>query len=179
MKKVMCREVNLMNFVPFFMRDVLEFKHIVDTENIEFDLLQDVGIDMMSNQFVQDSTEYGVERWEKILNLVPSPNESLEDRKRMILIWINNTAPYTIRNLKKILMNMCEEDLEIYYENETFTLTIRFFSDLHGKLEKIQGLLNEIVPANLVVNVIFGNENYLLTETGEFLRTEKNENILI
>ncbi len=178
MKKTLCREIDLMNHIPFFMKEIKEFQNIMNAENPEFDLLQDGSIDMMNNQFIQDSTEYGVERWEKLLNITLSKNETLDERKKMILTLTNNTTPYTIRNLKKILSNICEEDLIVYYENKTFTLTIRFFSDLHGKLEKIQNLLNEIVPANLIINVILGNESYLLTETGEFLKTEKNENIL-
>lgn len=179
MKKTLCREIDLMNHVPFFMKEVKEFQNIVKAENPEFDLLQDVSIDIMNNQFIQDSTEYGVERWEKLLSITPSKNETLDERKRMILTLINNTTPYTVRNLKKMLYNICEEDLIVHYENETFTLTIRFFSDLHGKLEQIQSLLNEIVPANLVIILILGDSSYLLTETGEFLKTEENENILI
>lgn len=180
MKKTLCREIDLINHVPFFMKEVKEFKSIVKAENPEFDLLQDTRIDMMNNQFILSSTEYGVKRWEKLLNITPSQNDTLDKRKKMILTLMNNNTPYTIRNLKKILSNICEEDdLIIKYDNETFTLTIQFFSDLYGKLEQIQNLLNEIIPANLIVNLILGDASYLLTETGEFLRTETNENILI
>lgn len=177
MKKTMCRSIDLIEHVPFFMKEVQEFKQIVKTENPEFDLLQDVSIDMMNNQFIKDSTEYGVERWEKILGILPNKDDTLEDRKQAILTMINAHVPYTIRTLKQTLAMICgENNFTVNYNNEKFLLEIEIFELQDSKLRILLELLKEIMPANLVVNVSIITE--LLTENRESIMTEEGETIL-
>lgn len=177
MKKTMCRSIDLLEHVPFFMKEVQEFKQIVKAENPEFDLIQDVSQDMMNNQFIQDSTEYGVERWEKILGILPNKSDTLEDRKQAILTMINAHVPYTMRSLKNMLAGICgENNFTVNYNNERFVLEIEIFELQDSKLRVLLELLKEMMPANLVVNVSIITE--LLTENGESMLTEEGEAIL-
>lgn len=176
MKKTMCKEINPISYLPSFMQDVIEFQEITNTEKIELENVQDAKIDVLSNQFIEDSTEYGVERWEKILNIVPTTSENLANRKNNILTAIQRNVPYTMRTLKSILATSCGENgYTINYNSERFILKIEVSVVTDNHFNDIYKLLNNIIPANIIIDLSISNE--ALTEDGEYLLTESNENI--
>jgi uncharacterized protein YmfQ (DUF2313 family) len=100
----------LINYLPHVVRDVREYRAIMDSaEQPKIEALWLALDRALNDQFIPSSTEYGVERWEKMLKIIPGRGETLEDRKLRILLRLNEDLPYTIRFLRDRLTQMFGE----------------------------------------------------------------------
>lgn len=143
----------MLKYLPPILQQVIEFQKIMEAEQPEFDSAKSNVNSAMDDQFIIDATEYGVKRWEKMLNITPKSWETLEDRKSGILAKISSRTPYTFRMLEEQLKSMCEGDCDLILDATNYTLQIRVGLSKRKVLENIQDLVKWIVPANLVVNV--------------------------
>ena len=134
-------------------RSVGEFQQIAVAENPEFNDLSACLTRLLNDSFVKDATEYGVKRWESILNIIPNPNETLEDRKIKILSLLNMTLPYTYKMLDGVVESILGEgNYNMYIKEYTLTLETNFKSD--NEYRDIQNLFEQVMPKNLIVNII-------------------------
>lgn len=131
-----------------------EFQQIAVAENPEFNKLSECIYRCLKDSFIHDATEYGVGRWEGMLNIVPNPNDTLEERKIRVLTYLNIRLPYTWRVLKQMISSfVTENNFTMKYDNETTTLTIRIKVDSEGSYYTILNLLNNVVPQNVVIDL--------------------------
>ena len=100
----------LINYFPEVLRNYREFQKTFEAEEPEFENLQDELSKVLKDFFVEDATERGVRRWEKVLKIVPKPGENLEDRKFKILSKLVKKLPYTRRRLEQLLEMLCGEN---------------------------------------------------------------------
>lgn len=145
---------NLIDYIPQFLKEFRELKLIFETEQIEFvDLWNSVN-DVFNDQFVMDSTEIGVERWEKILNIFPKSTDSLSDRKFRVLTRLNEQLPYTMRTLNQQLESLCGKDgYSIELNNNEYTLEVKVNLIAKNNFDDVEALLHRIVPANMIINL--------------------------
>lgn len=128
-----------------------EFQQIAEAENPEFNELTGCLTRLLNDSFVKDATEYGVKRWESILNIIPNPGETLDDRKVKILGLLNMTLPYTYKMLDGVVASILDE-YTMYIREYTLTLDTVFKSD--NEYRDINSLFEQVVPKNLMINII-------------------------
>ena len=88
-----------------------------------------------------------------MLGITPGENDSLEDRRLMILARYNMQTPYTDRRLREILNGLLGESgysLDIDYNNYKIELT---FHNIRN-IETIYKSLSVIIPANMLYKYI-------------------------
>lgn len=130
-----------------------EFQQIAVAENPEINELTGCLTRLLNDSFVKDATEYGVKRWESILNIIPSPNDTLDDRKVKILSLLNMTLPYTYKMLDGVVESILGAgNYEMYIREYTLTLETNFRSD--NEYRDVQNLFEQVVPKNLIINII-------------------------
>lgn len=130
-----------------------EFQQIAVAENPEVDELKGCLTRLLNDTFVKTATEYGVKRWESILNIIPSPDDALDDRKVKILSLLNMTLPYTYKMLDGVVESILGEgNYEMYIREYTLNLDASFKSD--NEYHDILNLFGHVVPENLIVNII-------------------------
>ena len=93
------REVDLVSYLPPFLAEYKEVNMALAAEKPEFGLIWEAADRMLRNEFIMSADEYGISRFEKILNILPSVSDSLENRRARVQNRWFNTAPYTIRTL--------------------------------------------------------------------------------
>ena len=144
----------LIDYLPTVLKDTREFQAIMQSEQPEiFDLFNEIQI-ALDNQFIQTLTTYGVERWEKILHIVPKITFSLEERKFSIQSLLSKQLPYTIRMLEKWLIELCGDNaVAMEFNDDDQTLSV--FVAIIGKnrLTDVETMLRKICPASLVIKV--------------------------
>lgn len=146
----MNRNVNLLDHLPTFVQEYREIKHIMNSENPEFQLLCDESERIKNNQFIQSCDEEGIAKFEKILQIVPSPDDSLEARVSRVLVQWNDVVPYTITTLKRKLDAVCGlNNYEITFKD--YILTIVTHLELYSQVEELQNSFDYMIPVNLVV----------------------------
>ena len=128
----MTRDVSLLAYLPPFMQDFTEIAATLNAEDPEFVIMWDSADRVLKNQFIATADEYGISRFEKILKILPSKEDTLESRRSRVQNRWFNDMPYTMRTLIQRLITLCAD--------HGFTLT-KYFTDaytleIHTDLER-------------------------------------------
>ena len=94
----------LKEYWPRCLQELIEFQQIANAEQPEFEKVVSDVKSAADDFFLVSLSEYGCERWEKILGLSVEPGDTLQDRRDRILIKYLDQLPYTYRTLLKYLM---------------------------------------------------------------------------
>lgn len=159
----------LIDYLPAFMGDVVEIKMILDVaEQPEIVKLWQSLDDGFKDQFIMDATENGVERWEKILKIVPKATFTLDERKFTILTRINEKLPFTIRTLEDLLKTLCGEDeYNVQFISDDYSLIVKLALTAKNNFVDVVHLLDRVVPVNMVtdVQIMYNSHDDLLAYT--------------
>lgn len=160
----MIREVNLLSFLPEFVQEYREIKHIMNSEQPEIQKLEDETEIIKNNQFILSCDIDGIARFENLLGITPKPDDTLDARKSRAITRWNDSIPYTYKGLKEKLNVMCGEGnyLLIPSFNE-YGLEIVVSLPLSGQADELDYMLSYMIPANIVVT---SRNNMVRTMTG-------------
>lgn len=160
----MIREVNLLSFLPEFVQEYREIKHIMNSEQPEIQKLEDETETIKNNQFILSCDIDGIARFENLLGITPKPDDTLDARKSRVITRWNDSIPYTYKGLKEKLNVMCGEGnyLLIPSFNE-YGLEIVVSLPLSGQADELDYMLSYMIPANIVVT---SRNNMVRTMTG-------------
>ena len=161
MRYLLEHKADIIKYLPFFMQEYLEMQEITETEDIEFNWLIDILIEMLNNQFITTCDEEGIARFEQLLQIIPYSNDSLEQRINRVLVLWNNKVPYTMKTLKQMLETLCGTNgYQVILNNNAYELLINTYFNDTNMLKTLNDMLNRVVPANLTIN----NQNYINQE---------------
>lgn len=164
----------LIDYLPHFMGDIAEIKVILDVaEQPEIVKLWQSLDNGFKDQFIMDATENGVERWEKILKIVPKATFTLDERKFTILTRINEQLPFTIRTLQDSLKALCGDDgYNVQLISNEYTLIVKLALTAKNNFIDVVHLLDRVVPINMVtdVQIMYNSNETLFKYTHEELK---------
>lgn len=160
----MIREVKLLSFLPEFIQEYREIKHILNSEQPEIQKLEDETEIIKNNQFILTCDVNGIEKFENLLGISPMPDDTLDARiSRVITRW-NDSIPYTFRGLQEKLNIMCGEGNYLLIPNfNEYELEIVVSLPLSGQADELDYMLSYMIPANIVVT---SRNNMVRTMTG-------------
>lgn len=146
-------ERKLIDYLPPFLQNVREYESIMnDGEEPEIVLAWKEIENAMKDQFINDATENGVQKWEELLGIVPKSTLTLDERKFTILSRVNESLPFTITTLKERLQSLCgENNFSVVVDG--FSVIVRVALAAKNNLKDVDALLKRIVPANMVVDL--------------------------
>ena len=149
----MLREVTIEEYWPLIVKNTAEFQQIAVAENPEFNKLAECIYRVLEDGFIADATEYGVERWEKILGISPADGATLDDRKAAVLTHLNVKLPYTWRVLKQMLVPILggEDKFVMEYVNDEGKLVLHTDRLNDTMLATVSDLLERVLPQNIEV----------------------------
>lgn len=150
----MIKTPDLISYLPPVIQELRELQAITNAENPEFQLVFDTSEQVLKNQFINDCDLDGIKRYEDVLKIKPSLNDTLESRKFRVLSRWDDKMPYTWNSFLKKLDSLCGEgNYTISLDNGIYTIYLETHIGIYGGLDEIYNLLNEVIPCNLVVNV--------------------------
>lgn len=150
----MAREVDLKSFLPGFVSEYREIKEILRAEDPEIQTMEDTANRARDCSFISHCGEDGAERFERMMNIIPTSSDTLEERRARILIRWNEAPPYTMAALEKKLSAVCGSgNFSIGGGLGEYRLDISVTLCRAGQVEELERLLRKIVPANLIVSV--------------------------
>lgn len=176
---------NMIDYLPSVLRDVREYKEILEAHETEISDLWGALEDALKEQFVSDATETGILRFEKILDIAPKAADTLDDRKFRILARFNEELPYTYNGLKERLITLCGEDgftMELFHA--TYTLKVRIELTVRSQFDTVESLLDRITPANLIIDISLrynqqvDYETYTHGDLTAYTHTELREGVI-
>lgn len=149
----------LIDYLPYVIRDYDVFKGITAGQQPEFEAVWQSVYELLSNQFVSSSDDYGLSRWEKILDISPKGTDTPDDRRFRIIVRLNSELPYTMRQLEKLLANLCGEG-NYSVELEDYTLRVKIALVAKSNYNDVVSLLERIAPQNLILEVSIKYNRY-------------------
>ena len=83
----------LIDYLPPIMQNFTEIKQITKVEQTEVNSLDfEIGR-ALDNAFIEDCDEYGIKKYEKLVGVTPTAQDTLESRKSRVLIRWNDFIP--------------------------------------------------------------------------------------
>lgn len=143
-------ERQLINYLPFILRDIPAFKAALESQQPEFSALWDSVADFRSDLFIRSAGSRGLSRWEKILGLVPKISDSLDIRRARILTALNHQLPYTLPQLRGVLDNLYGPGAATaeVAENSYILQVTMPYTDTYAETTE---LVDEMSPQNLLM----------------------------
>lgn len=150
----MIREINLMAYLPGYLKEYKELKKTLKAQQPEMQRLAETVERVKNNQFIATADEEGIRKFEAMLEVVALDNDTLENRKFRVLSRWNNTIPYTASVLRKRLENLCGKDgyqLEIMHLERKVKVRVALTNKKnYGMVEE---MLEEVIPANIWIDL--------------------------
>lgn len=148
----MTRKVDLVSYLPLFMADFKEMSVTLEAENPEFVLIWKGADRVLANEFIETADEYGISRFEKILNILPSKEDTLESRRSRVQTRWFNTIPYTMKALIAKLEALCgDTDFVITKDYEHYKIDILTDLELFGQVDELEYIIDSMIPGNMIV----------------------------
>lgn len=139
-------------------------KHL--SKMLEFKLLDEVSDEMMSEYedemqaryddvLITTATEIGIARREKILGILPDPEDSLEARRAVVLFWWYNRMPYTRRVLEGKIAALCGTGNYTFdYDLEEKILHVIIAPELGlDVLYAVTAILDRLVMLDIILDI--------------------------
>lgn len=142
----------LKEYWPRCLQELIEFQQIANAEQPEFEQAATDVKSAADDFFLVSLSEYGCERWEKIMGLSVSPDDTLQERRDRILIKYLDQLPYTYRTLLKYLATV-SEDFTVNLDENAYDLYIRIRLDGYSQRDALIATLGQMIPANLVLRI--------------------------
>lgn len=149
----MIRKVDLVSYLPPFMQIYQEPVAALQAENPEFLIVWGHTNRVLYNHFISTADEYGISRFEKMLGIVATSEDTLESRRSRVQSKWFNAIPYTMTVLLQKLTVLCGDTDFVLSNNftEGYTLTIDTDLELFGQVEELEYIINSMIPENIMV----------------------------
>lgn len=143
--------IDLLSYLPNFLREYDETKAALEAENPEFKLLWEQCAGALNVSFILTADEYGIRRFEKMMGILPDYDSDLEARRNAVWVRWLSRLPYTFRMMIKQLTELCGDgnfSVTKDFENEYYILIVTHLRDW-SRTPEIRRLLSEMIPANM------------------------------
>ena len=146
--------IDTIRYYPQHVANIEEFKRIAAVYDKKLQVVWDDLSQMQTNKRFEDMDEEECSKWEQMLKIKITGEETLGDRRRNIKgIWASG-LPYTARKFKEVLDAMVGPEyylLDINQANKT--LKVDLMLDVIMKDTYIYNLMRAMAPADMIVTV--------------------------
>ena len=146
--------IDTIRYFPQHVANIEEFKRIAAVYDKKLQVVWDDLSQMQTNKRFDDMDEEECSKWEQMLKIKITGEETLGDRRRNIKgIWASG-LPYTARKFKEVLDAMVGSEyylLDINQANKT--LKVDLMLDVIMKDTYIYNLMRAMAPADMIVTV--------------------------
>lgn len=144
------------------MQNFTEIKQITKVEQTEVNSLDfEIGR-VLDNAFIEDCDEYGIKKYEKLVGVTPTAQDTLESRKSRVLIRWNDFIPYSYRVLIRKLNIFCGvNNYDISGDLKNYELFISTHLSIVGQTTELEKMLDKMLPVPIVFT-LFNDLEYEL-----------------
>lgn len=155
----------LLEYLPPFLREYYEFKQLCKSGDIEVSSI-DKAVDWnFDSAFISDCDATVLSKYERLLGIIPTSSQSIENRRNKVLLQWNTVASMTLPQFISKLQEYCGKD-NIYVDTsrEQFYQLVLWLNIHKVDVPIIKDFVDTWLPMNV---------NYTLngkTEIGESLK---------
>lgn len=170
----------LIDYLPPIMQNFKEIKEITKAGQKEVDVLDGEISKVIDNAFIESCDEYGIKKYEKLVGVTPTAQDTLESRKSRVLIRWNNFIPYSYRALIRKLNVFCGvNNYDISGDLKIYELMIVTRLSSFGLSKELETMLNKMLPLNIALSVLNDLEYELVGYIHSFGVTVETKSVTI
>lgn len=140
--------MRLIEYIPLFLREVLEYRNISDTETPRLETLKRDIDSVFKNQFIATADNYGLSRFETFIQSFVRDDDTLDMRRKKLLLMMSEHRPYTIKSIELLLNSVFGEKMfKLTIDN--FELTVSYDPSVTSSLNLVEYFLRRVLPANI------------------------------
>lgn len=149
--------MRIVEYIPHFLREILEFQNISDVETSEIQRLKEKIDFVLKNQFISTADSYGLSRLESYVETFAGANDDLETRRKKLLLMTSENRPYTVKSLKSLLENVFGKS-KFELSIDGFELTVKLAPTFDSDEIMLENYLKKVLPANVYFRITDGEE---------------------
>lgn len=164
----------LIDYYPRVVGQIREMKEICKAEQPEFDNINKEVDRLLANMFITTSDEHGIARFEEELGIVPTPEQSIEERRIVVLIRVAKKN-LSFKDILNLIQNYSSEiDLAPDYDNDELSIIV---GDEVNNVGTIYKTLDGILGLNIYIYFAYEATAFLeMIETPKALDLETTVN---
>lgn len=141
----------LLDHLPFYYQGIREFQHLTAAQTEKLEEFQEAIQSVENDQFILTSSEAAIARREKDFRIIPDPEkETLEFRKRRLLLRMQSNPPYVYEYLRRQLNDLLGEDqVSMILSEALLEMEVLIGVDRSEFHEEVRQMLERIVPLNI------------------------------
>lgn len=150
---VLYNDIDLIGLLPAYFKVIKDFKELMGTEQIEFNLFWDYMTRVWNNLFIQTADSDTLKYHEDLLGIIPEEGDSLAVRRWRILNYYRRRSPFTLGSLYILLnesVGLGNWEVEVHYDTYMVDILLRV-DDITLYRELIRTLILSL-PAHLQQN---------------------------
>lgn len=150
----MIRKVQLLDYIPDFLKDCIEMKAVQEAIQPEIQYMEDETERILGNTYILNTDERGIKVFENLLKTQALDNDTLDNRQFRVLSKWNRYVPYTKVTLKRMLQILCGEDgytVDIIQAEKRLIVRVSLRS--RKNYDEVARMLEEMVPQDMVIDL--------------------------
>ena len=140
----------LLDYWPEYLQELYEFYVLAGVWQPSADQMWDDLRSMTDDFYLTTLTERGCARWEKMLGIIPAPGDTVENRRKEILLKTMSRRPYTRWTLQNYLESVLG-DVQLTIDYREYTVSIETGSENEQILASLHDQLRQMIPANMTL----------------------------
>lgn len=139
---------NIAKYAPPFWYEINEYKIVWDIETHFIEQLYEDILKVFNNCFCQSMDETETRKFEKLFQLKPEVDETLESRRLKVMMKIASMPPFTnnyLRDVLKTFFNDCVIEKDAQHNKLEIKITER-----NANLSTIKTILSAIIAAHII-----------------------------
>ncbi|WP_042348239.1 YmfQ family protein [Bacillus massiliigorillae] len=147
---------SMMNYLPYYYRDIREANEIIRVESEMIDQLN-ADIQDLLLQFSVETATWGLSRWEKLCGIKTDESKPIDQRRSVVRSKLRGIGTVTVDLVKNVAESYLNGEVEVVENSAEYTILIRFVGKLGipPNLDDIKNALREIIPAHLLIDYEF------------------------
>lgn len=140
----------LLEYLPHFLRGVLEFKEWDNVSGYEISKLNLDIKDIIAQCFI-DTATWGLNLWEEQIGVSTDINKSYEERREIIKARLRGSGTVTKKMIKETAEAFSGGQVDIIEHTESYSFTVRFVGvkGIPKNMAAFIEMINTIKPAHL------------------------------
>lgn len=149
----------LIDFLPFQIQEIDEFKSIMSSEDEELSTIEKNQLRILYENFIDSATEFGIKHLEGLYKIRSSPNESLEMRKLRLKNRKMDKMPTTVRALdQKLKILFGEDNYRTNVERNNYIYNVEINTFDWNAFNEIIDHFRCIIPCNIILKSLLINK---------------------
>lgn len=143
------KEVDLSKYLPSFLTKDPEFAAKLKAESAEHDNMRKTLIDICNQLFVSTAT-WGLDRWEKILDITTDYTQTYESRRQKILCKLQGSKTVTLEFLTKLVnLYVADGQAVVIDHPDTYSIEILYHGGQVLDYARLRDAVNIYIPAHI------------------------------